>query len=435
MKNLVLLKDFIDDYNYLPWNGTVDRISGYVVESIGPKVSIGEIVYIDSGKSQIPCLVIGFASNKVYLTPFDAVEGIEPGSIVKKTGKQLGLWVGKHLLGHVLDGLGRPLSVEHIARDDKSQYRSIENKSPHPLTRGRIREPISTGIRAIDGLLTLGKGQRMGIFAGSGIGKTTLLGMISRFCDAQVNIIALVGERGREVREFLEESLGEDGLAKSVVIVSTSDNPPSQRVLSAFTATVIAEYFRDLGMDVLMVMDSLTRVCMAQRELGLSIGEPPTTRGYPPSVFTMMARLLERAGTSDKGSITGIYTVLVEGDDLSEPIADHARSILDGHIVLSRDLAERGHYPPIDISQSISRLMSSIAKKDHLNLSYRIKELIASYKEAYDLINIGAYQKGSNPKIDESIEKISRIEEFLKQDPYDTSSFDDTYKKLSEILQ
>jgi flagellum-specific ATP synthase len=434
VRKLKLLKDFIEDYNYLPWHGTIDKISGYVIESNGPKVSIGEIVYIDSGRYQIPCLVIGFSSNKVFLTPFDAIEGIEPGSIVKKTGKQLGLWVGKHLIGHVLDGLGRPLSAEYIERDNLSEYRSIENRSPHPLKRGRIKEPISTGIRAIDGLLTLGKGQRVGIFAGSGIGKTTLLGMISRFCNAQVNIIALVGERGREVREFLEESLGEDGLSKSVVIVSTSDNPPSQRVLSAFTATVIAEYFRDLGMDVLMVMDSLTRVCMAQRELGLSIGEPPTTRGYPPSVFTMMARLLERAGTSDRGSITGIYTVLVEGDDLAEPIADHARSILDGHIVLSRDLAERGHYPPIDIPQSVSRLMNSIVGRDHLNISYKIRELVASYREAYDLINIGAYQKGANSKIDESIDKISKIEEFLKQDADDVSSFEDTCRLMGEIL-
>jgi flagellum-specific ATP synthase len=347
------------------------------------------------------------------------------------SGKSFSVPVGKKLLGRVIDGLGRPIDGKGWI--EAEEIRSIYNQPPEPLERKRITEALATGIRAIDALLTCGKGQRIGIFAGSGVGKSTLMGMIARNTSADVNVIALIGERGREVRDFIEKELGEGGLSKSVVVVATSDKPPLIRVKSALVAITIAEYFRDQGLDVMFMMDSLTRVAMAQREVGLAIGEPPTTKGYTPSVFALLPKLVERAGTSSKGSITALYTVLVEGDDLSEPIADSARSILDGHIVLSRKLANMGHYPAIDPLESISRLMPDIVSEKHRKSAEEIIDLLATFREAEDLINIGAYVRGSNPKIDKAIQMIDKIREFLKQDVKEKAEFEDSVNRLIEL--
>jgi flagellum-specific ATP synthase len=363
--------------------------------------------------------------------PLGEMNGIGPGSKVVATGHSLKVNVGEQLLGRILDGLGNVLDGNGTVVS-KKKY-PVNNLPPNPLLRDKISEILPLGIKAIDGLLTCGKGQRIGIFAGSGVGKSTLMGMIAKNTKADVNVIALIGERGREVREFIENELQEEGLKRSVVVVATSDQPALVRTKGALLATAIAEYFRDLGKDVLLMMDSLTRFSMAQREVGLAIGEPPVTRGYTPSVFAVLPKLLERAGNSQKGSITGLYTVLVDGDDLNEPISDTVRGILDGHIVLSRKLATQGHYPAVDILNSVSRVMPNIVENDHLNSAKIFQEYLAIYREAEDLINIGAYSKGSNKKIDLAIEKIDLFNDFLKQNVNEKFDFDATLQTLKQI--
>ena len=375
--------------------------------------------------------VIGFKDGKTLLMPFETTEGIGSGCIVENMGYPLSVSVGEDMLGLTLDGLGRPIDgSEYIGTDT---YR-IDAPSPDPLSREIITEPLPLGVKAVDGLITLGKGQRIGIFAGSGVGKSTLLGMFARNTKADINVIALIGERGREVREFIERDLGEEGMKRSVLVVATSDKPALVRRKAAQTATAIAEYFRDQGNDVLLMMDSLTRFSMAQREIGLASGEPPVTRGYPPSVYAEMPKLLERAGNSDKGSITGLYTVLVDGDDFNEPITDTARSILDGHIMLDRKLGHKNHYPAIDVLQSISRCMSQIATSEHKAAAGKLKNVLATYNEAEDLINIGAYKSGANKNIDYAIEKIDAINEFLCQDVDSKYSFDEELDMLKGLF-
>jgi len=415
--------------------GRVKQVVGLVVQASGLSASVGELcLLIPSGGPPVNAEVVGFRDDGILLMPYGELRGVRAGDKVELSKSTLTVKVGRSLLGRVLDALGSPI-------DDKGdlvweEERPIHNTPPNPVLRRRITEPVSTGIRAIDGLLTIGRGQRIGIFAGSGVGKSTLLGMIARYTEADVNVIALIGERGREVREFIEKELGEEGLARSVVVVATSDQPPLLRVLGALTATSIAEFFRDRGLSVMLMMDSLTRFAMAQREIGLAAGEPPTSKGYTPSVFTKMPALLERAGTSPgKGSITGIYTVLVEGDDLSDPVADAARSILDGHIVLSRSLADQNHYPAIDVLKSVSRVMSDIASPDHKETAAIFRQVLATYWEFRDLINIGAYQHGSNPKIDYAIAHIDAMNEFLRQDVDESSDFHTTLNRLKELFE
>lgn len=418
----------------IEYTGRVTRVIGLTIESNGPEVSIGDLCMISGNRSsiQIPAEVVGFKDGAVLLMPLGDMEGVGPGSQVMSTGKTLSVGVGNGLIGRILDGMGNPI-------DDKKdlqieEFYPVQNTAPHPLKRKRIEEPLGLGVKCIDGLLTIGKGQRIGIFAGSGVGKSTLMGMIARNTMADINVIALIGERGREVREFIERDLGEEGLKRSIVVVATSDQPALVRLKGAFVATAIAEYFRDQGKDVLLFMDSLTRFAMAQREIGLAIGEPPVSRGYTPSVFALLPKLLERAGTSDKGSITALYTVLVDGDDLTEPVTDAARGILDGHIVLSRNLANKNQYPAIDVLASISRLMSEIASKEHRNISRDIKKVLATYSDAEDLINIGAYTKGSNQEIDFAIERIKFIKEFIEQDTSENFTFDEVLQLLYEVL-
>jgi flagellum-specific ATP synthase len=411
--------------------GKVTRIVGTLLESQGPVARLGEVCVI--GKDELEAEVVGFRSHQLLLSPLRDLTGIAPGAIVRSTGKQLTVGVGPKLLGRVLDGLGKPI-------DDKGpiliedQY-PLDNPPPHPLRRRRIQKVLSLGIKAVDGLLTCGRGQRLGIFAGSGVGKSTLLGMMAKHTVADVNVIALIGERGREVGDFLDKILGKKGLAKSVVIVATAEQPPLCRIKGALLATAIAEYFRDQNKDVLLVMDSLTRFAMAQRELGLAAGEPPASKGYTPSVFSMLARLLERSGSSERGSITGIYTVLIEGDDPNDPIADAVRGILDGHIFLSRRLAQANQYPAIDVLASISRLQVDLLKPDKLKLASRIREVLACYRENEDLINIGAYVSGSSPKIDEAIELFPYIREFLIQDSNEGISYEKTLADMRAIFQ
>ncbi len=394
--------------------GKVAQVIGLVVESFGPPASLGELAHIDCGGGRVvPAEVVGFREDRLLLMPLGAMEGIKPGSPVVATGRQLYVNVGAGLLGRVVDGLGNPIDGKGPIMH--AQRAPLEAPPPNPLTRQRITTPLPMGVRALDGLLTCGQGQRLGIFAGSGVGKSTLLGMIAREAQADLNVIALIGERGREVREFLERDLGEEGLARSVVVVATSDQPALQRLKGAFVATAIAEHFRDQGANVILMMDSVTRFAMAQREVGLAIGEPPATKGYTPSVFAMLPKLLERAGTAEQGAITALYTVLVEGDDTNEPISDTVRGILDGHIILSRDLAAQNHYPAIDILGSVSRVMTEIVPPEHLKAAGGLREMLAVYRDARDLINIGAYQPGSNPQIDRAIALVPKINAFLKQ--------------------
>ncbi len=412
--------------------GRVEEIIGLVVSSVGPPVAVGEICRISSPDGDyVPAEVVGFKGNRVMLMPLGPLEGIAPGYLVTAEREPFRVPVGMALLGRVVDGLGRP--IDDVGPLLAEKMRSASGAAPDPMKRNRIVEPLATGIRSIDGLLTCGRGQRVGIFAGSGVGKSVRLGMSPRNTNAQVNVIALIGERGREVREFIEKDLGEEGLKRSVVVAVTSDQPSLIRIKGAQVATAIAEDFRDRGMDVLLMMDSVTRLAMAQREIGLTIGEPPTTRGYTPSVFAMLPRLLERAGASDRGSITGLYTVLVEGDDMNEPVADHVRSILDGHIVLSRKMAARGHYPAVDVLESVSRLMFDIVEPEHLAAARKLIEHLAVYRDAEDLVNIGAYVKGSNPKIDEALSKIDITQAFLKQEIADRGDCEKTLKYLQEI--
>lgn len=411
--------------------GRISKVIGMVMESNGPYASLGDLCYIRSRDKKYRAEVIGFRDNRVLLMPLNDIEGVSPGCVVIATGTPLTIKVGDGLLGRVLNGLGQPIDGKGDLKTEEKH--PVHNSPPRPLKRERITEHLATGIRAIDGLLTLGKGQRMGVFAGSGVGKSILLGMIARNTEADVNVIALIGERGREVRDFIERDLGEEGLSRSVVVAVTSDESPLIRLKGAFVATAIAEYFRDKGKDVLLIMDSITRVAMAQREIGLAVGEPPTTKGYTPSTFTLLPKLLERAGKVPGGSITGLYAVLVEGDDLSEPVSDASRSILDGHIVLSRKLASSNHYPAIDPLQSVSRVMIDVVDEGHFKTSRRILELLATYRDAEDLINIGAYVRGSNPKIDHAISMIDRVNEFLKQGIYEKAPFEETKTRLMEL--
>lgn len=422
------------DRTYEKKLGKVVKVVGLTIESIGPEAKLNDLCNIISKdkKTVVKAEVVGFRDNRVLLMPYDNVEGVGLGSSVENTGFPLKVKVGNDLLGKAVDGLGVPLEGEEIA---DGEYYSVEAAPPDPLKRKLIDSVLPLGVKAVDGLITIGKGQRIGIFAGSGVGKSTLLGMFARNTKADINVIALIGERGREVREFLERDLGEEGMKRSVIVVATSDKPALIRNKAAKTATSIAEYFRDQGKDVLLMMDSLTRFSMAQREIGLASGEPPVSRGYPPSVYSEMPKLLERAGYSDTGSITGLYTVLVDGDDFNEPITDTARGILDGHIMLSRKLGHKNHYPSIDVLQSISRVMSSIATDEHKALAGKLKSVLATYNEAEDLINIGAYKKGSNPNIDYAIEKIDDINGFLRQGVYDKYSFEEVIALLEGIFE
>ncbi len=415
--------------------GRVVEVVGLTVESEGPAVNVGETCIIErfGDQSTVFAEAVGIRKGRLILMPFGDTSGIGPGCVVVATGGRFTVPVGDGLLGRVIDGLGRPI-------DDKGElpnvtHQVVDAHPPPPMSRPRIDEPIATGIRAIDTLLAMGRGQRVGIFAGSGVGKSTLLGMIARNSDADVIVIGLVGERGKEVRDFLDRDLGPEALKRTVMVVSTSDRPSLERLKGAFVATAVAEYFRDQGKNVILLIDSITRLAMAQREVGLTAGEPPTTRGYPPSVFAMMPRLLERAGRSARGSITGIYSVLVEGDDFSEPVADTVRSILDGHIVLSRRLASQNHYPAIDILDSVSRVAPEVTPADCLPLTNRFKDIMATYREAEDLINIGAYKPGASPDIDLALQKIKPMRKFLRQGIFDTADPVDGWQQLAEVLK
>lgn len=426
----------IYDQKLFKVRGKVVNAVGLTIEAAGPQAKMGDLCYIypsSLSESREPALaeIVGFKEGKNLLMPYDKIEGIGPGSSVENTGHPLTVKVDESLLGHTVDGLGRP--------NDPMEYAgveySVEAGAPDPMKRKIISDVLPLGVKAVDGLITVGKGQRIGIFAGSGVGKSTLMGMFARNTKADINVIALIGERGREVREFIERDLGPEGMARSVVVIATSDKPALERKKAAQTATAIAEYFRDRGKDVLLMMDSMTRFCMAQREIGLASGEPPVSRGYPPSVYSELPKLLERAGCDDKGSITGLYTVLVDGDDFNEPITDTARSILDGHIMLDRRLAHKNHYPAIDVLQSISRCMSQIATKEHKAAAGKLKNVLATYNEAEDLINIGAYKTGSNEDIDYAIEKIKAVNGFLMQETDEKYDFDNIVELLSGLFE
>ncbi len=434
MKKWQNLYEELKNVNLVKMFGQIDQVTGLVIESTGPKAALGELCLLETAKKKEPILaeVVGFKDKKLLLMPLGEMTGVAPGTKVAATGQPLKVNVSDKLLGRVVDGLGKPM--DGLGEIEALNSYPITNKPPHPLKRQRIIEPLPLGIKAIDGLLSCGKGQRLGIFAGSGVGKSTLMGMIARNTAADINVIGLIGERGREVREFLEKDLKEEGLSRSVIVVSTSDQPALTRLKAAFVATTIAEYFRDQGKNVLLMMDSITRFAMAQREVGLAIGEPPTTRGYTPSVFALLPRLLERAGAGEKGSITGLYTVLVEGDDLNEPVSDTVRSILDGHITLSRALASRGHYPAIDILSSVSRSMPDIATDSQQAYATKLRKALANYKDAEDLINIGAYQSGSNKEIDYALEKIEPIREFLTQQVNEKLDWTTTLSELEALF-
>lgn len=414
--------------------GKISSVVGTIVECTGLEASVGELYSIQTiSDRKITAEVVGLKDGKTLLMPFDRTEGMKAGCLVEHLGQSLTVKVGFGLLGRVIDANGDP--IDELGSLKCNEQAAVYNDPPPPLKRNKIDKVLKTGIRAIDTLNTIGVGQRLGLFAGSGVGKSVLLSMIAQHSDADVNVIALVGERGREVQEFIHETLGKEGLARSVVIAVTSDMAAMSRIKGAFTATAIAEYFRDQGKNVLLMMDSVTRVAMAQREIGLASGEPPTTKGYTPSVFAILPKLLERAGKTGNGSITGLYTVLVDNDDMNEPIADAVRSILDGHIVLSRRLAHKNHYPAIDVLQSISRVMPKIISDEERVVSMKARELIATYREAEDLINIGAYVKGSNPKIDESVKKNPDLESFLIQDLKEADFREDLWDSLKKIVQ
>ena len=431
--NFEYLMNKIPDVNFTYSEGVVKNVIGLTIEVQGITAFVGEVCKIyNISNEEISCEAVGFRDKEVILMPLGELVGISPGCRVVPTGIPLSVKCSDELFGKVLDGLGSPLSGPEIS--NYTTY-SLNASPPDPLKRRRITEVLSTGIRAIDGFLTCGEGQRIGIFAGSGVGKSTTLGMIAREAEADVNVIALIGERGREVLDFIEKDLGEKGMNKSIIVCATSDKPALVRLKGAFTATAIAEYFRDQGKKVILMMDSVTRFAMAQREIGLAIGEPPATKGYTPSVFAMLPKLMERSGMSQKGSITAFYTVLVDGDDFNEPIADAVRGILDGHIVLSRNLASKNHYPAIDVLGSVSRLMSEIATVDHKQVASTVRELMATYKDSEDLINIGAYVKGSSKKIDMAIQYNDGIESYLKQGVNETTEFSQSLYMLKSIFK
>ena len=422
----------MENFNPIKYRGKIEQIVGLTIEATGPWGNVGELCYIDTHQGRIKAEIVGFKGERTILMPLGELRGVGPGCEVIASGDIFQVGVGTGLKGRILDGLGRPLDGK--APVSAEDWAPVVNSARNPLDRTRISEPLSLGIKAIDGLLTCGKGQRLGIFAGSGVGKSILIGMIARNTAADVNVIALIGERGREVREFIERDLGEKGLERSVVVAATSDQPALVRLRGAMVATAIAEYFRDEGLDVLLMMDSVTRFAMAQREIGLAVGEPPATRGYTPSVFALLPRLLERAGTSSKGTITGLYSVLVDGDDFNEPITDAVRGTLDGHIVLSRDLAAKNHYPAIDVLNSISRVMIDIVDKDHLKRATRMRGILATYHEAKDLIEIGAYKSGANPRIDEAVRMYVPCCEFLRQGIFEKFSYQETRQRLTTLI-
>ncbi|PMP64587.1 flagellar protein export ATPase FliI [Desulfurella multipotens] len=428
------IKQLLDKNNFIVNCGKIKEVVGLTIISSGPSdIKIGDVCFIESDNGYIEAEVVGFKDKNVLLMPLGNMDGIKLESIVRSTSKGLKVGVGNNMLGRILNALGKPIDSKGPILIEK--HMPLYPKPTDPMQRQIINEPIITKIKAIDALLTLGKGQRIGIFAGSGVGKSTLLGMIARKAKADVNVIALIGERGREVREFIENDLTQEGLKKSVVVVATSDEAPLLRREGAFLASAIAKFFSDQGLDVMMMMDSVTRFAMAQREIGLAIGEPPTMKGYTPSVFSLLPRLMEIPGKFQKGSITAIYTVLVDGDDFNEPIADTARSILDGHIVLSRKIAEKNHYPAIDILKSVSRLMNSIVNSEHKFLANNLRKHMSIYEQAEDLINIGAYSVGSNPDIDASLRVINKINEFLVQGIDESYEFSETIDLLSKALE
>jgi FliI/YscN family ATPase len=413
----------------------VTELTGLMIKAVVPGGLAGELVEIESANGALKSEVVGFRDKDVLLMPLGDLEGIGPGNDVIPTGHSLLVPVGRELLGRILDGLGDPMDADVRGPLNVKQYYPVMAAPPDPLKRRRITEPISIGIRAVDAILTCGEGQRVGLFAAAGVGKSTTMGMIARNTEADINVICLVGERGRELRDFLENDLGEEGLARSVVICSTSDQSSLVRAKAAYSATAIAEYFRDQGHRVMLMMDSVTRFARALREIGLAVGEPPARQGFTPSVFSTLPKLLERSGNSDKGSITAFYTVLVEGDDMTEPVADEVRSILDGHIVMSRDLANRGHYPAIDVSQSVSRVMTAIVDAEHVAAARKLKEVVANYERERDLILIGAYEHGSNPDVDFAIQKIDEVNQFLKQDVMECVPFGDAVEQLKQLFE
>lgn len=425
--------DILRSMDPVEHSGKVMKVVGLTVESNGPAVNIGNIckIYSSAGDNCVEAEVVGFRDQRVLLMPFGDMTGIGFGSRVVSTGQSLQVAVSDNLAGRVLNALGKPMDNGEMI--PQNIFYPVDNAPPNPLARTRIKEEFPLGIRAIDGLLTVGQGQRLGIFAGSGVGKSTLLGMIARNAVADINVIVLVGERGREVKDFIEKDLGEAGLKKSVLLVATSDQPALLRLKAAMVGTSIAEYFRDRGLKVLLLMDSLTRFAMAQREIGMAVGEPPISRGFPPSVYSILPRLLERSGTSERGSITALYTVLVEGDDMNEPISDTVRGILDGHIVLSRALATSNHYPAIDVLESISRVMKDIVSPEQYEKAGYVKNMMAVYKKARDLIEIGAYKSGSSAEIDEAIRMHDRINQFLRQDVDEMMSYEEVKTQLKSI--
>ena len=427
-------KKILNDINPVVKVGKVVEIIGLIIEADGPESSIGDLCHIVSNDIEpISCEVVGFRENRILLMPLGSIEGLKAGAKVVNSGSDMKVKVSDSLLGRVLDGLGNPIDgLGEIAAD---KYYSTSGKLINPLKRKPIDEPLSLGIRAIDGLITVGKGQRMGIFAGSGVGKSTTLAMMAKNTSADINVIALIGERGREVREFIEHTLGADGMKRSVVVVATSEQPSLVKIKAAFVACAIAEYFRDKGKDVLFMLDSVTRIALAQREVGLAVGEPPATRGYTPSVFALMPKFLERAGCNEYGTITGLYTVLVEGDDFNEPVSDTARSILDGHIMLSRSLAHKNHYPAIDVLQSISRVMNNIVDKEHKDAAGKIRSLLASYAKNEDLINIGAYQRGADPLVDKAISLMDKIDRYLIQSGEDKTDYQTSVSEIIRLAQ
>ena len=434
MLDLAGFRSEVKNAELFRYMGKIEKIVGMTIEASGPPANIGDVcrIYSKDMSSYIKAEVVGFNKSNILLMPYTEIEGIGPGSVVDNTGDKMNVRVGNKLIGRIIDAAGNPL--DGGSEIDYEEEVPITGNPVNPFTRPPIHETIQLGVKAIDGMLTMGKGQRMGIFAGSGVGKSTLMGMIARKVKADINVIALVGERGREVREFIERDLGEEGMARSVLVIATSDQPAMMRSKCPLTATAIAEYFMKQGMDVLLMMDSLTRYAMALREVGLSTGEPPIARGYTPSIYSALPKLLERAGNFPQGSITGIYTVLVEGDDTNEPIADTVRGIIDGHIILSRNIAAQNHYPAIDILPSVSRLMSEIATPEHKAAAGKLRNLLSLYNANYDLISIGAYKNGTNPRLDEAIKKIDAINGFLMQAVDESYTFDQTVKLLIEAV-
>ncbi len=428
--------EILTSRSLLKVTGKITRVVGALVEGTGVSASVGDLCRLVSrdGRRSHLAEVVGFQGDKILLTPLEDLRGFGPGSALMANPEPPSIPIGNALLGRVIDAFGRPL--DSLGPLQTTERHTLHSATLSPLQRARIREPISTGIRAIDGLLTCGKGQRMGLFAGSGVGKSVLMGMIARHTAAKVNVIALIGERGREIREFIEKDLKEEGLARSVVIAVPSDHPPMTKIYGALAATAIAESFREQGDDVFLMMDSLTRLAMAGREIGLASGEPPTTKGYTPSVFAFMPKLLERAGGLEgRGSITGFYTVLVEADEMDDPIADTARSILDGHLVLSRRLASKGHFPAIDILESVSRMMVDITTDEHQRLASQVRQNLATYREAEELIQVGVYSKGSQPHVDRAIERLEPINAFLNQGIQESSTFQETLNRLQQLMR